>query len=240
MEKSTAEHLFNGQIKLRQPADGYRYSIDPIILAAHTDPPAKTRIIDIGTGCGIIPLILGFRHNTVTATGVEIQEELARIASHNAAVNLMSDRIHILNKDISEVTLSDTMGKADLILSNPPYKKLNSGRLNPNRQKAVARHEIKLNLEQLIQNADRLTTPKGQIIMIYPADRISDLIQAMNSFRFSLNWIRFVHTKQRETAKRVVASAVKNTSCTCTIRPPLYLYDDKLFPTKEHLALFRS
>ena len=218
--------------------------MDPVILAAQVIPSPGCTIIDVGCGCGIIPLILGFRHRNLHIIGVEIQSELAELATRNITENQMSDRIQVLNKDICAVTFSDiqgfgAQGAADIIVSNPPYKQKATGRLNPNIQRAIARHEIRLELSQFFSSARRLLKPRGQILFIFPAARLQDIVLGMGSHGFQLDWIRFIHTKQNEPAKLILVSGIKEAHGPCIVRPPLYIHDSLNNPTNEYAAMFK-
>ncbi len=217
--------------------------MDPVILAAQVTPSPGCKIIDIGCGCGIIPLILGFRFKEIHIIGVEIQSELAQLATKNIVANQLSDRIHILNKDIRTTTLSDikegTKEGADIIVANPPYKKKGSGRLNPDIQKAIARHEVTLELSDFFESAHRLLKPRGQLLFIFPADRLQDILSGLQSHAFQLNWIRFIHTKKNKPAKLVLISSLKEGFGACIVRPPLYIFDEANNPTNEYTAMFK-
>lgn len=237
--KSTVDTFFERKISLHQPETGYRYSMDPFILAAQVTPFPGCKIIDIGCGCGIIPVILGFRFKKVHIIGVEIQPELAQFAKKNIVANQFSDRIHILNRDIRTTTLSDIKEGADMIVANPPYKKKNSGRLNPDIQKAIARHEITLELSEFFESSNRLLKSGGQLLFIFPADRLHDIDPGLQSHAFQLDWIRFVHTKENKPAKLVLISALKEDHGNAFVRPPLYIYDRDNNPTNEYTAMFK-
>lgn len=223
--------------------------MDPVILAAQVMPSPGCKIIDIGCGCGIIPLIIGFRNKNVHILGIEIQSQLADLATKNIAKNQMSDRIQILNKDIRTTTSLDiqsfntqsfnTTGVADIIVSNPPYKKKDTGRLNPNIQKAIARHEITLELSQFFSSAHRLLKPRGQILFIFPADRLQEIVPGLSFHEFQLEWIRFIHTKKNKPAKLILVSGIKEGHGACIVRPPLYIYDNQNNPTNEYEAMFK-
>lgn len=247
--KSTVDTFFENQIKIHQPAEGYRYSMDPVILAAQVMPRPGCKIIDIGCGCGIIPLILGFRYRNVHIIGIEIQSQLAELATKNIAENQMSDRIQILTKDVRSTTSFDiqsydnqsydNQGLADIIVSNPPYKKKDTGRLNPNIQRAIARHEIMLELSQFFSSARRLLKPRGQILFIFPAGRLPDIVPGLMSQNFQLDWIQFVHTKKNKPAKLILVSGIKEGRGSCIVRPPLVIYDNQNNPTNEYAAMFK-
>ncbi len=185
-----------------------------------------------------MPLILGFRNPGVHIIGVEIQAELAHLAGQNIAQNQMTDQICILNKDITKVNLSHTQGGLDLIISNPPYKKKDTGRLNLDSQRAIARHELTITIDQVIASADRLLKPRGRIMVIFPTDRIQDLFNAMTGTGIHLDWLRFIHPCTGKDAKRVILSGVKENRVFSRVLRPLILYDEENNPTKTHTDLF--
>ncbi len=185
-----------------------------------------------------MPLILGYKNPGVHIIGVEIQEELARLADRNTALNRMTDQICILNRDIKKITPSHTQGKLDMIISNPPYKKKNTGRLNLDPQKAIARHELAITIDQVIASADMLLKPRGKILVIFPADRIQDLLHALTGTGIRLGWLKFIHTLPGKNAKRVILCGIKNFQGSSRVLPPICLYDENNNPTKEHTDLF--
>ncbi len=229
-----------GQLNLIQPEHGYRYTLDPLILCSHIHPEPGDRILDIGCGCGIMPLLIGYRYPDSCITGIEIQNSLAELAKKNINRNHMEHRCHILNKDICDLNIEDTGGRFDRIISNPPYKKADTGRLNPDLQKAIARHELKLSIQTLFAKADKLLKPKGSITIIFPAERLFDTHQAMQPTSIKPEWIRFIHTSPQKNAIRVIVSAVKNTKSSCRVRSPLYLFSRHGNPTKEHQTIINT
>ncbi len=239
LEKFSADHFFNNELTISQPDKGYRFSMDPFILAAQIQPKKNTTLIDAGCGCGIISLILSFRYPNLKIQGIEIQKELFDFATRNIITNNLTNSIHLINTDLKKLTRSDIGDRADLIVSNPPYKKKDSGRLNPDTQKAIARHEITLDINALFECSDRLLKTSGELYIIFPADRISDLFTAMERFNFAPASIRFVHIEKNTGAKRVILCAVKQTHATCTIPPPFYVYTSDNIFTDEYLSMFK-
>ena len=240
MAAYTVDTLFEERIQICQPRDGYRFSLDPLLLASHITPPAGSRIIDLGCGCGIIPLILGFRHRTVRITGIEIQEELADLAQKNMNENELSQRIRILHRDICELEPGDMGEPANIIVSNPPYKRKKSGRLNPTPQKAVARHEICIDLPRLLEKAFGLLSPGGTLFLIYPVSRLGELIIEMPRAGFRPDWLRFVHPRPHSPATRVLVCATNRGNPDTRVLETLYLYDRYGNPTKEYSGLFSA
>ncbi|MBI9088161.1 MAG: tRNA1(Val) (adenine(37)-N6)-methyltransferase [Desulfobacterium sp.] len=240
MPPYTTEHFFNNAISVSQPENGYRFSVDPVILAAHAPPQPGERIVDLGTGCGIMPLILSHRYPETRITGIELQEELATLARKNMAENRVSGRISILTKDIRTLGPSDLGGCVDLVITNPPYKKKKSGRINPDPQKAIARHEIELTLAGLLETTARILTPGGRFIIIFPADRLGELMQGMEQNSMGPGTARFVHTQIDGSAKRVILTGIKNQHPSFTVLPPLFLQDSKKNSTKEMNCMFNA
>ncbi len=239
METYTADTLFDPPLTIFQPKTGYRFSLDPLILAAHIHPARGDRIIDMGCGCGIISLILGVRHQNIHITGVEIQKNLALLAQKNTVQNRLDSRIHILHQDIRNLSRTEITQPAEIIVSNPPYKKKATGRLNPDTKKALARHEITLDIATLVDKAALFVKPGGQLCLIFPAPRMEELILCLTSAGFAPHWIRLVHFRPAGPAQRVLVSAVKSDDISCTTRSPLHLYNPDHTPTEDHLRLLR-
>ncbi|MBF0468182.1 MAG: methyltransferase [Desulfamplus sp.] len=212
---------FIENIRIIQPEEGYRFSIDPFLLVSDIVPESNERILDIGTGCGIMPLLLAFRYSHIHITAVEIQKELADMAQQNFEANQLSDRIRLINDDIRQINClnsdskielsgtSNTGGQFDRVISNPPYKKKGSGRLNPDLQKAIARHEITLCLDELLLSAARFLKPEGLLNLIYPVNRLTELISSMNRYAIKPLSLKYLHTKKGGTPKLVLVSGIK-------------------------------
>lgn len=239
LEKFSADDAFIHRLSISQPEKGYRFSIDPLILSAHIHPKGNEKIMDLGCGCGIISLALAHQYPDIKITGIEIQEELYTFARQNVITNGFEKRIHILHDDIKNIKFAETETRADIIVSNPPYKKIGTGRLNPDRQKAMARHETTLDIDMLIECSSRLIKNQGSLFIIYPFDRLQDLTQALDRYDFFPEFIRYVHIKAGTKVSRVIVCAVKNGNRRCSLSPPLFIYtlDNKF--TEEYISLFR-
>ena len=240
MQNCTTDFFLDGQIRLFQPEKGYRVSMDPFFLCRHVEPKEDQRILDIGCGSGIMPILLARKNPAVHITGIEIQPELARIARCNVEANHMESRITILDKDAKKLTRPDLSGPVDLIVSNPPFKKKNSGRLNPSGQKAVARHEIELTLEDLLRQSNALLSRGGTVFLIFPAERIPEILVLMEKYRIQPAMIRFVHPRRPDPAKLVIVSGMKSGAGLPDIVSPLFIYNDRNEWTDEVKQMFSS
>ncbi|MDH5763846.1 MAG: methyltransferase [Nitrospinota bacterium] len=178
------------KIQISQNPEGYRYSVEPFLLADWVRPAKKSRILDIGTGCGVISLLLMSRHEDLEITGVEIQNTLYQSAVENVRANGWSDRIRVLEGDFQSVAGELEPESFDWIISNPPYRKANSGKINPCREKALARHELALTLEALVMLSAPLLKPEGRIALAYPHYRLEEVMDQLR--RHGLNPARYV------------------------------------------------
>ncbi|NVM57111.1 MAG: tRNA1(Val) (adenine(37)-N6)-methyltransferase [Desulfobacterales bacterium] len=221
---TTTDTLFQGRLKILQIEKGYRFSIDAVILAHHIRLKDTDVAVDLGTGCGIIPLILAHQSPSARLYGIEIQKDLAELASRNVQVNHMEDRITIAHADMKDLASYLEPGVADVVFSNPPYRKLLSGRISPEPERAVARHEIKASLSDVVSVAEKLLKPSGRLVVIYPAERAADLIVKMRAFKLEPKRLRLVHSRQRSEAELIVAEGLKHGKPGVKVEPPLIIH----------------
>jgi tRNA1Val (adenine37-N6)-methyltransferase len=239
MKSLTTDSFFKGCIQVKQNRSGYRFSLDAVLLAWHADPGPNDTILDLGTGCGIIPMILAYRNPEVKIYGIEVQTELADIANLNIAENGMEDRISILCRDMKTLTHKHISGPVDLAVSNPPFRKSKSGRINPNQQRAIARHEIKTTLYDVVETACRMLITSGRFVMIYPAGRITDLLTQMRASGIEPKSIRMVHSGKNTKAKMILVEGKKGGRSGLKIDPPLFIYQKNGSYSEEVENIFK-
>ena len=209
---------------IEQAGDGYRYSIEPFLIADFTNLFAGDRVLDVGTGCGIIPILLMMREPELKITAIEIQTSLFDLACANIEKNSLSDRIHTMAGDFIELAPSLGSQTFDLVVSNPPYRKIQTGRTNPNQEKAIARHEIKLSLQTLVKNSEPLLKTGGRIVLAYPPQRLPEVLQVLQSQELYPSRSRFIHGVEGTEAKIFLIEAVKGRKEEMVVLPPLYVY----------------
>ena len=224
LASQTSDAFLGGKLIVKQEAGGYRFSIDAVLLAHHAHPRAGERVLDLGTGCGIIPLIMVNRHPGITVIGIEIQNELADLAISNVAANHMLDSIRVKCMDMRTLTPALIGGPADVAVCNPPYRRPNSGRLNSDQQRAIARHELKVSLIDILNTARRVLRTAGRFLTIYPAQRIAELLSQMNLTGIEPKFMRSIHSRTGEEAKLILVEGAKGTRAGTTIGPPLIIY----------------
>lgn len=235
----TEDTFFDGRIHVKQAENGYRFSLDAVILAWHVAPAANARVVDIGTGCGIIPLILACRHRTVTIEGLEIQPQLAALARENVTSNNMEHCITIHCEDIAQAVTKIPAGATDVVICNPPFRKSSAGRISPNPERAIARHEIKTTLTGIIAAARKLLRTSGELAAIYPASRLVDMISALRQAIIEPKLLRMIHSRADDPAKLFIIKGNKNGRPGITIPPPLIIYHNDGTYTSEAKKMFQ-
>lgn len=219
--QTTLDTILNGRIRLRQPRHGYRFSLDAVLLAGFAAESHFERVADLGTGCGIIALLLAHWEKKGSVWGIEIQAELARLAKQNVAENRLSSQIRILHADFKKTVAKDIGGPVDLVVSNPPFCQAGSARINPNAGRAAARHEVHASLPQWVAAAARLLKPKGRLAVIFPAQRLVDLLAAMRSARLEPKRLMPVHSVATAPARAVVVEACRDGRAALRMEKPL-------------------
>ncbi len=220
----TLDTFFNGKLQIIQKKKGYRFSMDAVLLSQFIKIRKNERVMDLGTGCGILPLLLSHTTKAHSFVGVEIQKGLAECAEKNVVLNHLEDRISILMQDFRELKETFPPGSFDVVLSNPPYRKYRTGRINPSIEKAIARHEIKGTLEDLISIASYLLPPKGRCYTIFPALRTVDLLMALRDGKLEPKRLQFVHPRIGEEAKFILTESIKTSGVELKLMEPLILH----------------
>ena len=212
-------------IRLFQAKNGYRFSVDALLLENFISAKRLENGIELGTGSGIISILLSKRIKGSRITAVEIQKSLAERAGRNISLNGLDDRIEILSKDIKDLRKAYSTNEFDYVFSNPPFRKPKTGLMSIYEEKAVARHEIEITLPDLVSTASYLLKHSGKFFMIYHPFRLAELISLLRNSRLEPKRIRFVHSRTGEEAKMVLIEAVKGSGIWLKISPPLYLYE---------------
>ena len=234
----TTDTFFNGKIQVMQCRAGYRFSIDSVLLAFHSGPRPGNRVLDLGAGCGIVSLIMAVRAPDIRIFAVELQPELCGLADANVNQNRLGDRIQVMHMDMRLLKPKMTDGPADLIVCNPPYRRSGSGRLNPAEQRAVARHEIKVTLNDILETTRRMLRTAGRFVTIYTVERITDILVRMRSEHIEPKFLRMIHSTQDSDAKLVLIEGVKGGKPGLKVAPSLILYDKNGDYTQEVKPMF--
>lgn len=194
-------------LKVIQKVYGFRFSIDAVLLANFAIIKKKDKVIDLGTGNGIISLLIASKAEHITA--IEIQPEMVDLAKRNVILNGLSDKIEIIEADLRLSKELFPSGQYDVVITNPPYRILGSGRVNPNDLKALARHEINCTLDDVLKASFYLLKNKGRLAIVHRPDRLVELLIGSRQYKLEPKRLQFVHIGKGE-ASLVLVEAVKN------------------------------
>lgn len=219
------EDLRLGKMKIIQPRNGYRFSIDAVVLAHFAPLQHVEQVVDLGTGNGVLPLILAYRQASLKITGLDIQKPMLERARRSVAYNCLEQTIRLEYGDVKTIEKSLLPASADLIVCNPPFWREGEGKLNDNMEVCGARHEIWARLEDFIKAAAYVLKPKGILAMIQRADRLPEILASMEKMNLPVQKIRLIHSHLEREAKMVLLQAGKAKSGTgFTVMAPLIIY----------------
>ena len=211
--------FLDGQLKFIQSRDGYRFSIDAVLLSQFATIRPGDVVIDLGTGCGVIPLILLLTKPVGHVFGLDVQEALINQAARNARLNGFEKRMDVVRGDIRHPPFAS--GIANLVVCNPPYRKMKSGRINPDPQKAIARHEILASPDDILRAAVALLSKKGRFALVYPAGRLAEMLVRLRRFNLEPKRVRIHYPNLDSNAKLVLIEARLGGRPGLEILPPL-------------------
>jgi tRNA1Val (adenine37-N6)-methyltransferase len=233
----TLDILFNGKLRVLQSRAGYRFSLDALLLAYFVTIKGRDRIVDLGTGNGVIPLVLATLHPSAILTGVELQPAMIERSQRNVQLNNLEKRIQILSGDVRAVERLAVEASFDVAVCNPPYRKPSSGRISPNDEKQIARHETQGDLGDFLRAGAFLLRPKRRMAIVYSAGRCVDLLSAMREARIEPKRMRLVHSFAGVEASMVLVEGVKGGRSGIEVLAPLTIYRRGKKYTEEVAAM---
>lgn len=215
-------------LKIIQNKDGFCFGVDSVLLSDFAKGIKKNSIVvDIGTGTGIISLLLCKKTELKKIYGVEIQKDVAEMAKRSIKLNNLQDKFQIINTDINNIFEFLQPYSIDCIVSNPPYKKVNTGVKSEDERQMISRHEIKCTLEDIIEKSSKLLKEKGEFYMVHRAERIVDIMCTLRTYKLEPKQVRFVQSKVNEKPNLILVKAVKFANEFLKIDKPLIIYDEK-------------
>ncbi len=225
MVEETLDAILDGHLRVFQKKRGYRFSLDSILLSHFVILKPRACVLDLGCGSGIILLVLVKRFPYINCIGLEIQEELAALAQKNVDFNKLAHRIKIVEGDARKIKNIFPSNSFDVVIFNPPYRKLSSGRINLQLEKAIARHEIKGSLKNFIKAARYLLKPEGKVFTIYPAKRLVELITLFRKNSIEPKRMKPVYSDNLSAAEFILVEGRKGMGEELKIEQPLFIYD---------------
>ena len=252
-EDERIDNLEIKNMKIIQNKNGFCFGIDSVLLSNFAkEIKPGSRVVDLGTGTGILGILLCAKTNLSEIIGIEIQPEVAEMASRSIKLNNLENKFKILNINIKEIInkknnnlnnkintkINLEKNSFDYVISNPPYKKINTGKINENEKKLISRHELTANLNDFIETANYLLKDKGTLFMVHRPDRLVDILENMRKEKIEPKEITFVYPKINKEPNLILIKGIKNGGEFLKINKPLYVYDEKGNYTNEILKIY--
>ena len=228
-------------LKIIQNKNGFCFGIDSVILsdfAKNVKP--NSNIMDLGTGTGILPILLSAKTEAKKIWGIEIQEDVANMAKRSVLLNKLEEKIEIINENILNLESKFEKNSIDVIVTNPPYKKKGTGVINEKESKLIARHEITASLEDFIEISSKLLKYKGEIFMVHRPERLVDILYLMINKKIEPKNIRFVYANKESEPKLILVRGVKNAKEFLKVEKNLYIYNEDGNYSDEILKIYNK
>lgn len=228
-------------LKIIQNPDGFCFGIDSVLLSDFAKKiKKKSTVIDLGTGTGIISILLCGKTDTKKIVGVEVQKEVYDMAKRSIELNNLQDRFEIINENIRNLKNMYLPNSFDAVVTNPPYKKTNTGLKNEDEKKIISRHEVKANLEDFIEVTKYLLKDKGEFYMVHRPDRLVDIMCLMRKYKIEPKQIKFVCPNVDKAPNLVLIKGVKNGGVFLKVEKNLYVYNKDGNYTDEILEIYNK
>ena len=226
-------------LKIIQNNNGFKFGIDSILLSDFAKKIKKDSIVlDIGTGTGIISILLSAKTEANKIIGIEIQREVADMAKRSVILNKLENKIEILNDDINNIEKYFENNYFDVIVTNPPYQKNNTGLKSENEKNLISRHEIKCTLEDIIKKSFKILKDKGEFYMVHRPERLVDIMYLMRKNKIEPKELRFVYPKISDKPNLILIKGIKNAKQFLKVEKPLIIYNEEGIYTKEVLSIY--
>ncbi len=228
-------------LKIIQNKEGFCFGIDSILLSDFAkDIKKNAKVLDLGTGTGIIPTLLCGKTELSEIVGIEIQEEVYEMANRSIKLNNLEEKFHIINDNILNLNKYYEKNTFDVIVTNPPYKKNESGIKNEDERKLISRHEIKASLEDFIKVSKDMLKDRGEMYIVHRPERLVDLLTLMRKYKIEPKRMRFVYSNVNSVSKLVLVQGIKNAKPFLKLEKNLYIYDEKGNYTDEILQIYNK
>ncbi len=245
-ENERIDDLGCNNLKIIQNKNWFCFGIDSVLLVNFAKNMKENSIVlDLGTGTGIMPILLSGKVNMKKAIGIEIQENVAEMAKRSVELNNLQDKIEIICNNI--LNLNNTFfnekgleNKFDVIITNPPYKKKGEGVINEREEKLVSRHEITADLEDFIKVSSNLLKDKGEFYMVHRPERLVDIFDLMRKYKIEPKLMRMVYSNYNKPPKLVLIKGIRNAKPFLKIENNLYIYDEKNNYSEEIKKIYNN
>lgn len=232
-DKERIDDLERNGYGIIQRKDGFCFGMDAVLLSGFVQVKLGEKVLDLGTGTGIIPILLEAKTAGRHFTGLEIQEEIADMAKRSVRLNQLEEKICIVQGDIKEAGALFARASFDVVTSNPPYIQSAGGLKNPGEVKAISRHEILCTLEDVVREAGKLVRPGGRFYLVHRPQRLIEIISVMKRYALEPKRLKFVHPFLNREANMVLIEAVRGGGPMVKVEKPVIVFKEPGVYTDE-------
>ena len=228
-------------LKIIQNEKGFCFGMDSVLLSDFAkNMKNNSTVLDLGTGTGIIPILLCGKTNLKKVVGIEIQQDVANMAKRSSQLNNLQDRFEVVNTNIINLKNIYEKQSFDVIVTNPPYKKENTVITNENEAKLISRHEITANLEDFISISKDLLKDKGEFYMVHRPERLVDILSLMRKYKIEAKILKFVSPNKNKEPNLILIKGIKNANSFLRVEKNLYVYNEDGKYTNEILKIYNK
>lgn len=232
-DEERLDDLQRNGYQIIQKKDGFCFGMDAVLLSGFAAVKPGEKAIDLGTGTGIIPILLEAKYEGEHYTGLEIQDEVAEMATRSVALNHLEEKVSIVKGDIKEASRLFGAASFDVVTSNPPYMNDAHGLKNPDLPKAIARHEVLCTLDDVAREAAKLLRPGGRFYMVHRPHRLIEIITALTKYKLEPKRMKMVHPFVDKEANMVLIEAVRGGKSMIKVEAPIVVYREPGVYTQE-------
>jgi tRNA1Val (adenine37-N6)-methyltransferase len=240
-ENERIDDLELNNLKIIQNKNGFCFGMDSVLLSdfAKNIKP-NTKVIDLGTGTGILPILLSAKTRASKIVGIEIQEDVANMANRSVELNNLQNRLEIICENIKNLKNVYETNSFDAIVTNPPYKTKGTGGINELKSKLISRHEITADLEDFISISSYLLKDQSNIYMVHRPERLVDILSIFRKYKLEPKELKLVQPNCGKAPNLVLIKATKNAKPFLKIDKPLYIYKSDGTYTEELLKIYNK
>ncbi len=232
-ENERLDDLQRNGFQIIQKTDGFCFGMDAVLLSGFASVRKGEKALDLGTGTGIIPILLKAKTEGEHFSALEIQEEMADMARRSVAANHLEKDITVVTGDIKEASRIFGAASFDVVTSNPPYMNDAHGLKNPDLPKAIARHEVLCTLDDVTREAAKVLKPGGRFYMVHRPHRLVEIITALTKYRLEPKRMKMVHPYVDREANMVLIAAVRGGRSMIKVEAPVIVYKEPGVYTDE-------